>query len=158
MGRSKLRVGLDGLRFLKVHVLMFWHTLGNRFVTLLSNITSDLNLTDMETCYKAFRAEVLKGLRLTSNRFGFEPEVTARLAQLKYRIYEAPIRYHGRDYTEGKKINWKDGVAAIWTIMKCAVTNQTGAHFEDAVAQVRGHRLVDPPVESPRLGKRHQRG
>ena len=103
-------------------VTRFWHTQANRFLTLLSNLTTNLNLTDMETCYKAFRADVLKGLRLTSNRFGFEPEVTARVAQLKYRIYEVPISYQGRDYSEGKKINWKDGVAAIWTILKCAVT------------------------------------
>ncbi len=109
-------------------VLMFWHTLGNRFLTLLSNMVSNLNLTDMETCYKAFRADVIKRLRLASNRFGFEPEVTARMAQLKYRIYEVPISYHGRDYTEGKKINWKDGVSAVWTILKCAVTQpQTDA-------------------------------
>lgn len=104
-------------------VLLFWHTLGNKFLTLLSNMVCNLNLTDMETCYKAFRAEVICNLRLTSNRFGFEPEVTARIAQLKYRIYEVPITYHGRDYTEGKKINWKDGVAAIWTIFKCWLTD-----------------------------------
>ncbi len=104
-------------------VLLFWHTVGNQFLTLLSNFLTNLNLTDMETCYKAFRTEVLKSIRLTSNRFGFEPEVTARVAQLKYRVYEVPISYHGRDYTEGKKINWKDGFAAIWTILRCAVTS-----------------------------------
>ncbi len=103
-------------------VLLFWHTLGNKFLTLLSNVFSNLNLTDMETCYKVFRAEVLKNLHLRSNRFGFEPEVTARVAQLKYTIYEVPISYHGREYAEGKKINWKDGVAAMWTILRCALT------------------------------------
>ena len=103
-------------------VTRFWHTQGNRFLTLLSNLATNLSLTDMETCYKAFRADMLKGLRLTSNRFGFEPEVTARVAQLKCQIYEVPISYRGRDYSEGKKINWKDAVAAIWTILKCAVT------------------------------------
>jgi SAM-dependent methyltransferase len=107
--------------------MLFWHTLGNKFLTLLSNMFSNLNLTDMETCYKAFRAEAIKNLKLTSNRFGFEPEVTARVAQMKWRIYEVPISYHGRDYTEGKKIGWKDGFAAIWTILRCAVTP---AHLE----------------------------
>jgi glycosyltransferase involved in cell wall biosynthesis len=99
-------------------VMYYWHTLGNRFLTWLSNLTTNLNLTDMETCYKAFRREVIQSIRLTSNRFGFEPEVTAKIARRGYRIYEVPISYHGRDYWEGKKINWKDGVSAIWTIFK----------------------------------------
>jgi glycosyltransferase involved in cell wall biosynthesis/protein-L-isoaspartate O-methyltransferase len=99
-------------------VMMYWHTLGNQFLTWLSNITTNLNLTDMETGYKAFRREVIQSLRLRSQRFGFEPEVTAKIAQRGYRIYEVPISYHGRDYWEGKKIGWKDGVNAIWTIFK----------------------------------------
>ncbi|HEX2061697.1 MAG TPA: glycosyltransferase [Thermoanaerobaculia bacterium] len=99
-------------------VMMYWHTVGNNFLTWLSNITTNLNLTDMETGYKAFRRDVIQSIRLRSQRFGFEPEVTAKLAQRGYRIYEVPISYHGRDYWEGKKINWKDGVAAIWTIFK----------------------------------------
>ncbi|HVT02332.1 MAG TPA: bifunctional glycosyltransferase/class I SAM-dependent methyltransferase [Thermoanaerobaculia bacterium] len=99
-------------------VMLYWHTLGNRFLTFLSNATTNLNLTDMETCYKVFRREVIQSIKLQSNRFGFEPEVTARIAQRGYRIYEVPISYHGRDYWEGKKINWKDGVSAVWTIMK----------------------------------------
>ena len=99
-------------------VMMYWHTLGNRFLTWLSNITTNLNLTDMETGYKAFRREIIQSIRLRSNRFGFEPEVTAKISQRGYRIYEVPISYHGRDYWEGKKIAWKDGVSAIWTIFK----------------------------------------
>lgn len=99
-------------------VMMYWHTLGNKFLTWLSNITTNLNLTDMETGYKAFRREVIQSIRLTSQRFAFEPEVTAKIAQRGYRIYEVPISYHGRDYWEGKKINWKDGLSAIWTIFK----------------------------------------
>ncbi|MFP5246517.1 MAG: glycosyltransferase [Thermoanaerobaculia bacterium] len=99
-------------------VMLYWHTVGNNFLTWLSNITTNLNLTDMETGYKAFRREVIQSIRLRSQRFGFEPEVTAKLAQRGYRIYEVPISYHGRDYWEGKKIHWKDGVAAIWTIFK----------------------------------------
>jgi glycosyltransferase involved in cell wall biosynthesis len=99
-------------------VLYFWHSVGNQFLTLLSNVFTDLNLTDMETCYKMIRAPLLKSLVLTSDRFGFEPEVTARLAQAKARIWEMPISYAGRTYAEGKKIGWKDGVAAIIHIVR----------------------------------------
>ncbi|HWW59876.1 MAG TPA: glycosyltransferase, partial [Thermoanaerobaculia bacterium] len=99
-------------------VMLYWHTVGNSLLTWLSNVTTNLNLTDMETCYKAFRREVIQSIRLESNRFGFEPEVTAKIARRGYRIYEVPISYHGRDYWEGKKIGWKDGVSAIWTIFK----------------------------------------
>jgi len=99
-------------------VLRFWHAFGNRVLTTISNMANDLNLTDMETCYKAFRADVLKRLRLTSDRFGFEPEVTARLAQWGARIYEVPISYHGRTTAEGKNIGWRDGLEAIWLIFK----------------------------------------
>jgi glycosyltransferase involved in cell wall biosynthesis len=99
-------------------VLYFWHSVGNRVLTLLSNMFTDLNLTDMETCYKMVRAPLLKSLVLTSDRFGFEPEVVARLAQARARIWELPITYNGRTYEEGKKIGWKDGVAAFWHIFK----------------------------------------
>jgi glycosyltransferase involved in cell wall biosynthesis len=109
-----------GSRFLggPHRVLFFWHYAGNKFLTLLSNALNNLNLTDMETCYKVFRKDVLKGLSLKSNRFGFEPEFTMKVAKRKYRIYEVPISYSGRTYEEGKKINWKDGVAAIYTILR----------------------------------------
>jgi len=99
-------------------VMMFWHTLGNKFLTFLSNATTNLNLTDMETCYKVFRRDVIQSIKINSNRFGFEPEITAKVARRGYRIYEVPISYHGRDYWEGKKINWKDGFSAIGTILK----------------------------------------
>lgn len=99
-------------------VLFYWHSLGNKIVTTLSNIFTDLNLSDMETGYKVFRAEVLKKIKIESNRFGFEPEITAKIAKMGCRIYEVPISYWGRDYTEGKKIKWKDGVAAIYWIIK----------------------------------------
>ncbi len=99
-------------------VLFFWHALGNRLLTLFANMANDLNLSDMETCYKAVRSDVLKSLRLTSDRFGFEPEVTARLAQWGARIYEVPISYHGRTYAEGKNIGWVDGLEALWLIFK----------------------------------------
>jgi glycosyltransferase involved in cell wall biosynthesis/protein-L-isoaspartate O-methyltransferase len=99
-------------------VLFFWHALGNRVLTMFSNMANDLNLTDMETCYKAVRGDLLKSLRLTSDRFGLEPEITARLAQWGARIYEVPISYHGRTYAEGKNIGWRDGVEALWLIFK----------------------------------------
>jgi len=99
-------------------VLYFWHRVGNGLLTLLSNMMTDLNLTDMETCYKMVRADLMKSLPLTSNRFGIEPELTARLAQARARIYEVPISYSGRTYAEGKKINWKDGMAAFWHIFR----------------------------------------
>jgi glycosyltransferase involved in cell wall biosynthesis len=109
-----------GSRFLggPHRVLFFWHYVGNRMLTLLSNMFSDLNLTDMETCYKVFRCEVLERITLKSDRFGFEPEFTAKVARLGVRIYEVPISYHGRTYAEGKKIGWKDGVSAIWSIFR----------------------------------------
>ena len=99
-------------------MLYFWHSVGNRLLTLLSNMLTDLNLTDMETCYKMVRRRCMKSLVLTSDRFGFEPELTARLAQAGARIWEVPISYSGRTYAEGKKIGWKDGVAAICHIIR----------------------------------------
>ncbi len=111
-----------GSRFMggKPHrVLFFWHTLGNNFLTFLSNLFTDLNLTDMETCYKLFKSDAIKGLKLTENRFGFEPEVTAKISRIpRIRIYEVGISYYGRTYEEGKKINWKDGFRAIYCILK----------------------------------------
>jgi len=111
-----------GSRFMggKPHrVLFFWHTIGNKFLTFLSNMFNNLNLTDMETCYKMFRTEVIQSIKLEENRFGFEPEVTAKISKLKnIRIYEIGISYYGRTYQEGKKINWKDGFRAIYCIIK----------------------------------------
>jgi glycosyltransferase involved in cell wall biosynthesis len=109
-----------GSRFLggPHRVLYFWHYIGNRFLTTFSNMLSNLNLTDMETCYKVFRRDVLRKIRLKSPRFGFEPEVTVKLAKLRCRIYEVPISYSGRDYTEGKKIGWKDGLAALFHLIR----------------------------------------
>ena len=111
-----------GSRFMggKPHrILFFWHTIGNRFLTFLSNMFSNLNLTDMETCYKLFDAKILKSIQLKEKRFGFEPEVTQKIAQIKrIRIYEVGISYYGRTYEEGKKISWKDGFRAIWCIFK----------------------------------------
>ncbi len=116
-----------GSRFLggtgphRVH--LYWHRLGNGFLTTLSNMMTNLNLTDMEVCYKVFRTSILKSIRLRSNRFDFEPEITAKIAKMRCRIYEVPISYSGRDYEEGKKIGWQDGVVALWTILKYRFTD-----------------------------------
>lgn len=111
-----------GSRFMggKPHrILFFWHSIGNYFLTFLSNMFTNLNLTDMETCYKLFRSEIIKSLQLKERRFGFEPEVTAKIARIpQIRIYEIGISYYGRTYAEGKKINWKDGFRAIYCILK----------------------------------------
>jgi glycosyltransferase involved in cell wall biosynthesis len=109
-----------GSRFLgwpqRVH--LFWHYMGNKFLTMVSNMFTNLNMTDMETCYKVFTREMNDRIVLKSNRFGFDPEITARLAKLKAKIYEVPISYSGRDYSEGKKIGWKDGFVVLWAILK----------------------------------------
>jgi len=110
-----------GSRFLGAgmhRVLYFWHAMGNQFLTLTSNMFTNLNLTDMETCYKVFRREVLQQITIQENRFGFEPEITAKVAKLRVPIYEVSISYYGRTYEEGKKIGWRDGVRAIYCILK----------------------------------------
>jgi len=99
-------------------VLYFWHRIGNGLLTLLSNMLTNLNLTDMETCYKAFRRDIIQSIDIVENRFGFEPEVTAKISKLRCRIYEVGISYSGRTYQEGKKINWKDGLRAMYCILK----------------------------------------
>jgi glycosyltransferase involved in cell wall biosynthesis len=109
-----------GSRFLgKPHrAMLFWHDVGNRFLTLVNNLLTNLNLTDVETCYKVFKAEYAPKIVLKSNRFGFDPEITARLVRLKCRFYEVAITYHGRDFDEGKKITWRDGFVVLWAMIK----------------------------------------
>ena len=116
---SRFRGGLGAHR-----VLYFWHSIGNAFLTLCSNMATDLNLTDMETCYKAFRREVIQNIQIEENRFGFEPEITAKLAHQRLRIYEVGISYSGRTYAEGKKIGWRDGIRALWCILKYNFVNR----------------------------------
>lgn len=99
-------------------VVYFWHSVGNSFLTLFSNMMTDLNLTDMEVCYKMFKKEVLEKIDIKEDRFGFEPEITAKVAKGGWRIYEVPISYYGRNYSDGKKITWKDGIRAMWCIIK----------------------------------------
>ena len=150
-----------GSRFLSGphRVLFFRHMIGNRLLTLLSNLCTDLNLTDMETCYKVFSSDVLRRLNLASNRFGIEPEITAKVARLGCRVYEVPISYHGREYWEGKKIGWKDGVSAIWTIFKYAVVDDL-EQADPAYATLRRLREGRPYREwvwsalRPRVGDR----
>lgn len=99
-------------------ILFFWHSIGNKFITFLSNMFTNLNLTDMETCYKMFKADVIRNISIKENRFGIEPEITAKIARMDVRIYEVGISYYGRTYKEGKKIGWKDGLRALWCILK----------------------------------------
>ena len=151
-----------GSRFLASpgrRALFFWHALGNWFLTLLSNMTTDLNLTDMETCYKVFRAEILRGMPLRSNRFGFEPEVTAKIAKLGARVYEVPISYQGRSYIEGKKIGWRDGVAAVLTILRSWVVDDLERHDDSfrtlkAMARARRYNQWMYQTLEPFLGER----
>ncbi|MBX6362743.1 MAG: glycosyltransferase family 2 protein [Gemmatimonadetes bacterium] len=151
-----------GSRFLggPHRVLYFWHSLGNGLLTLVSNMLTDLNLTDMETCYKMVRADLLKTLPLTCNRFGIEPELTARLAQSGARIFEVPISYSGRTYAEGKKINWKDGIAAFWHIVRCNVFGPKAAPFrapgeEKPLEAKRGPRRLPLPSEVASRARGH---
>jgi glycosyltransferase involved in cell wall biosynthesis len=109
-------------------VLYFWHTIGNRLLTLASNMFTNLNLTDMETCYKMFRREVVQSMTIESQRFGIEPEITAKVARRHYRIFEVPIAYYGRTYEEGKKIGWKDALSALWTILRHAIRETEDPH------------------------------
>ena len=120
-------------------VLFFWHSLGNRFLTVLSNCFTNLNLTDMETCYKMFRTPLIQSIRLEQDRFGFEPEVTAKISRTRCRVYEVGISYSGRDYVEGKKIGWKDGLQVIWCILKYGLLRRSGG-------------TVPAPAGAPRTG------
>jgi glycosyltransferase involved in cell wall biosynthesis len=132
-----------GSRFLgsRPHrVLYFWHSVGNRMLTLLSNCLTNINLSDMETCYKMFRREILQAIPIEENRFGFEPEITVKLAKRRLRIYEVGISYSGRTYEEGKKIGWRDGFRALWCLLKYSIT-------EPAVAR------QTSPTEEPTLEK-----
>lgn len=118
MGRADVVLGSRFLGSGMHRVLYYWHYLGNQFLTQLSNMFTNLNLTDMETCYKVFRKDILKKITIEENRFGFEPEIVAKVAKLKVPIYEVSISYYGRTYEEGKKIGWRDGCRAIWCILK----------------------------------------
>src|SRR6202162_3310994 len=122
-------------------VLYFWHTVGNRLLTLASNMATNLNLTDMETCYKMFRREVVQSMTIESRRFGIEPEITAQVARRGYRVYEVPISYYGRTYDEGKKIGWKDAFSALWTIIRHRFRE---AEEEGNGGQVTLVRLAEP--------------
>jgi glycosyltransferase involved in cell wall biosynthesis len=142
-------------------VLFFWHSVGNRVLTLLSNMFTDLNLTDMETCYKMVRRDLLQSLPLSAHRFGIEPELTARLAQAGARIYELPISYHGRSYAEGKKIGWKDGVSALWSIVKYNLGGvRAGAYQPPAVTpwEARRRGLAGSPGAAATIGSAHPDG
>ena len=117
-GRADVVYGSRFIGSEEKRVLFYWHYVGNKILTMLSNMCTNLNLTDMETCYKVFRAEVLRSFTIKSNRFGVEPELTAKIAKRKFRVYEVGISYSGRDYSEGKKNTWKDGLKALFTILR----------------------------------------
>ncbi len=145
-----------GSRFLggAHRVLFFWHSVGNRFLTLLSNMFTDLNLTDMETCYKMVRRDLLQSLPLSADRFGIEPELTARLAQSGARLYELPISYHGRSYAEGKKIGWRDGVSAIWSILKFNLTGPRASRWQPpAVPMWEARKALEGLASDPAEGE-----
>ena len=150
-----------GSRFLgdERRVLLYWHQVGNAVLTTLANAVNDLNLTDMETCYKAFRADVIKNLKLTSDRFGFEPEVTAKLAKMRYRIFEVPVSYAGRGYEAGKKITWKDGLEAIWCILRYRFSSDVveGSILEETLERMSRMRHLNRRIAKtfdPHLGRR----
>jgi glycosyltransferase involved in cell wall biosynthesis len=140
-----------GSRFLggPHRVLYFWHSIGNRCLTLVSNMFTDLNLTDMETCYKMVRADLMKSLPLQADRFGIEPELTARLAQSRARIYEVPISYAGRTYAEGKKIGWRDGIAAFWHIVRANTLGPRAPEYRPThMPSQPGVAYVPPPAST----------
>ena len=137
-----------GSRFLttKEHrVLFFWHSIGNRFLTLISNMFTNLNLTDMETGYKVFRREIIQAINIEQNRFGFEPEITVKVARMRLRIYEVGISYYGRTYEEGKKIGWKDGLKALWCILKYSIKIRRSRYrpAEQASPQPAADKVMD---------------
>jgi glycosyltransferase involved in cell wall biosynthesis len=142
-----------GSRFLggPHRVLYFWHSVGNGFLTLVSNMFTDLNLTDMETCYKMVRRDLMQSLPLKTNRFGIEPELTARLAQANARIYEVPISYNGRTYAEGKKINWRDGVAAFWHIVRSNMFDRKSPEYAPAMESTPRDDVKPGGADEPRL-------
>jgi len=136
-----------GSRFLGAaphRVLYFWHSVGNRILTLLSNCLTNINLTDMETCYKVFRRDIIQSIPIEENRFGFEPEITVKVAKRKLRIYEVGISYWGRTYEEGKKINWKDGFRALWCLLKYSLKESAVPRRELAAQEPKS-----PPTEQP---------
>jgi len=135
-------------------VLYFWHSLGNRLLTTLSNAFTNLNLTDMETCYKVFRREVIQNLVIETDRFGFEPEITAKLSKTPCVLYEVPISYHGRTYTQGKKITWKDGVAALAHVVRFNVFRRSAECAKRPWHEI--PQLVSPP-DNPGLGETLER-
>jgi len=135
-----------GSRFLgsRPHrVLYFWHSVGNRFLTLLSNCLTNINLSDMETCYKVFRREIIQAIPIEENRFGFEPEITVKIAKRRLRIYEVGISYWGRTYEEGKKIGWKDGFRALWCLLKYSITEPAVA-LQTSTAEEQAQEKMQP--------------
>jgi len=141
-----------GSRFLggPHRVLFFWHYVGNKFLTTLSDMFTDLNLSDVWTCYKAFRLEVLKHIDLRENRFGFEQEITSKVAKSGWRVFEVPISYYGRTYAEGKKITWRDGLQGLWCILRYSSRAKRPSALRDAQAR-RSPQIANPQVANPQI-------
>ena len=129
-------------------VLYFWHSVANRLLTLFSNCLTNINLSDMETCYKAFRREIIQSIPIEENRFGFEPEITVKVAKRKLRIYEVGIGYWGRTYEEGKKIGWKDGFRALWCLIKYSVMEPTVSRQSSVATEQRVQEIAQPKQTS----------
>jgi glycosyltransferase involved in cell wall biosynthesis len=146
-GRADVVYGSRFLSGRPHRVLYFWHSVGNSILTLLSNALTDVNLTDMETCYKAFRREVIQSIPLEEKRFGFEPEITVKIAKRKLRIYEVGISYWGRTYEEGKKIHWKDGLRAIWCLLKYSIAEP--ALRDPSTDSATAPRTIEVQAEKP---------
>jgi glycosyltransferase involved in cell wall biosynthesis len=144
-GRADVVYGSRFLTTKEHRVLFFWHSIGNRLLTLISNMFTNLNLTDMETGFKVFRREVIQSIKLEQDRFGFEPEVTVKIARMKLRIYEVGISYYGRTYEEGKKIGWKDGMKALWCILRYSITTPHSAFkpAEETSSQAASDGVLD---------------
>src|SRR5438552_3096863 len=140
------------LRSVIQRVLYFWHLVGNWILTLLSNCLTNINLSDMETCYKAFRREVIQSIPIEENRFGFEPEITVKVAKRRLRIYEVGISYWGRTYEEGKKIGWKDGVRALWCLLKYSIkepVKAVGSTLQSSQVKERSQKLAASETRQP---------
>jgi glycosyltransferase involved in cell wall biosynthesis len=146
-GKADVVYGSRFLTGMAHRVLFYWHSVANRILTVVSNMVTNLNLTDMETCYKVFRAEVIRAIRIRENRFGFEPEITAKVARLRCRIYEVGISYDGRSYAEGKKIGWKDAVWAMVCLIRYGVFHRPPRSIDEIYAAVEAVKSTAPPAE-----------
>jgi len=147
-GKADVVYGSRFLTGMAHRVLFYWHSVANRVLTVLSNMITNMNLTDMETCYKVFRAEVVRAIRIQEDRFGFEPEITAKVARLRCRIYEVGIAYDGRSYSEGKKIGWKDAVWAVFCLVRYGIFHRAPRSIDEIYADAEARKTPGQPSEA----------